>query len=88
MHVRNLDEMASKRNDFLCRLSDEELENMLRSSVFSDEVFDADQTRQILSELEYRKPTSAHSTPEEAWVMFQTYASDDESAHIICSKRG
>lgn len=66
----------------------ESLKEMLRYSVFSDDALDADVTRGILAELQRRDPKIPHKSPEEAWAIFNSEYSGNDSAYLHCAYEG
>ena len=67
------------------QISTETLEELLRYSVFSDETLNIDETREVLAELNSRNPRAPHRTPEDAWEIFNSEYSGNESSYSNCA---
>ena len=76
---------ASNEDSIYKSLSTDVLKEMLRYSAFSDETLDLDATRMILDELNDREQGQPHKTPEEAWAVFLSEYSGNESAFADCA---
>ena len=83
--MSDLSEANSKPGNKHMQTSTETLEEMLRYSMFSDEAMDVDGTLEILAELKCRDTASPSMTPEEAWKVFQSEYSGNESIYLHCA---
>ena len=78
-------EAPSGKANFYKNKSTEELKEMLRNSVLSDEAPEVELTNRILSELSSREDAKQRMSPEEAWDVFLADYFDTESTHLDCA---